>query len=104
MQTTLVSSKGQIIIPKELRDQHRWHAGTRLVVEDTGDGILLKPLVDANKTALSKGLAAIRKRIAYKGPAVSIEEMNAAVSHEAVRRNKLTRKGVPARPKSSKAG
>ena len=87
MQTTLLSSKGQVIIPKTLRDAHRWHAGTRLEVLETAEGILLKPVVDANKTALPAGLAAIRKRIAHKGPAVSIEDMNAAVLREAARRN-----------------
>jgi AbrB family looped-hinge helix DNA binding protein len=87
MQTTLLSSKGQVIIPKTLRDAHRWHAGTRLEVLETAEGILLKPVVDANKTALPAGLAAIRKRIAHKGPAVSIEDMNAAVLRGAARRN-----------------
>lgn len=91
MQTTLVSSKGQIVIPKEMRDAHCWQAGTRLEVQDTGDGILLRPLVEPNKTDLSKGLAAIRKRIAHKGAAVSIEEMNAAVMREAARIDKSTR-------------
>ncbi len=87
MQTTLLSSKGQVIIPKTLRDAHRWHTGTRLEVLETSEGILLKPIVEANKTALPAGLAAIRKRIAHKGPAVSIDDMNAAVLREATRRN-----------------
>lgn len=88
MQTTLLSSKGQVIIPKTLRDAHRWHAGTRLEVQDTADGVLLRPVVKANKTELPAGLAAIRQRIAHQGPAVSIEDMNAAVLREAVRRSK----------------
>ena len=41
--TTTVSTKGQIILPKAIRQQRRWHSGTRLVVEDTEDGVLLKP-------------------------------------------------------------
>ena len=85
MPTTLLSSKGQVIIPKPLRDAHRWHAGTRLEVLDTAEGVLLKPVVQAYKTGLSTGLAAIRRRIAYKGPALSIEEMNASVLIEAAK-------------------
>ena len=94
MQTTLLSSKGQVIIPKPLRDAHRWHAGTRLAVVQTADGILLKPLQPTAEVALTEGLTAIRKRIAYKGPALSIEDMNAAIvkaaaQSEAARPRKL---------------
>ena len=94
MQTTLLSSKGQVIIPKPLRDAHRWHTGTRLEVVQTADGILLKPLQATTEVALTAGLAAIRKRIAYKGPALSIEDMNAAIvkaaaQSEAARPRKL---------------
>ena len=39
---TVVSTKGQVILPKAVRDQQRWDAGTRLLVESTGDGVLLK--------------------------------------------------------------
>ena len=37
--TTIVSTKGQIILPKAIRLRRRWEAGTRLVVEDTHDGV-----------------------------------------------------------------
>jgi AbrB family looped-hinge helix DNA binding protein len=40
--TTTVSSKGQVILPKAIRDRRNWQAGTCLVVEDTPDGVLLK--------------------------------------------------------------
>jgi AbrB family looped-hinge helix DNA binding protein len=40
--TTVLSTKGQVILPKAIREQHRWDAGTRLTVEITGDGVLLK--------------------------------------------------------------
>lgn len=87
MQTTLLSSKGQIIIPKAMRDARHWHAGTRLEVQETAEGLLLKPVIASQKTPLTQGLASIRKRIAYQGPAVSIEDMNAAVLREATQRN-----------------
>jgi AbrB family looped-hinge helix DNA binding protein len=34
---TRVTSKGQVVIPKPLRDQLRWASGTRLAVEIVGD-------------------------------------------------------------------
>ena len=41
--TTTVSSKGQVILPSALRQRRAWAAGTRLTVEETEDGVLLKP-------------------------------------------------------------
>lgn len=86
MQTTLLSSKGQIIIPKALRDARHWRAGTRLQVRETSEGLLLTPIASVEKVALAEGLAAIRKHIAYKGAAVSIDDMHAAILREAARK------------------
>jgi len=86
MQTTLLSSKGQVIIPKALRDAHHWGAGMRLEVEDTPEGVLLKPISAPPKADLSSGLAAIRARVGYKGKAVTLKQMDSAVLHEAARR------------------
>jgi AbrB family looped-hinge helix DNA binding protein len=36
--TTTVSTKGQVILPKAIRERLRWRAGTELVVEDTAEG------------------------------------------------------------------
>jgi AbrB family looped-hinge helix DNA binding protein len=41
--TTLLSTKGQVILPKAIRDEKHWAPGARLVVESTADGILLRP-------------------------------------------------------------
>ena len=41
--TTTVSTKGQAILPKTIRQALRWEAGTRLVVENTTNGVLLRP-------------------------------------------------------------
>lgn len=40
--TTTVSSKGQVILPSAIRARRQWRAGTRLTVEDTSEGVLLK--------------------------------------------------------------
>ncbi|MDY0062845.1 MAG: AbrB/MazE/SpoVT family DNA-binding domain-containing protein [Myxococcota bacterium] len=44
MLRTTVSSKGQVVIPKEVRDLHGWTSGTVLEVEVQGDAILLHPV------------------------------------------------------------
>lgn len=80
--TTIVSTKGQVILPKVIRDRRHWHSGTKLVVEDTDDGVLLKraPLFKATSIAQVAGM------LAYQGKAKSIEEMDDAVVREAKRR------------------
>ncbi len=83
MQTTLLSSKGQVIIPKTVRVARRWGPGTRLEVHDTPEGVLLRPAGPTKKVALASGLAALRRRVAYGGPVVSLAEMDAAVLRQA---------------------
>lgn len=80
--TTVVSTKGQVILPKAIRDRRHWDSGTKLVVEDTDDGVLLKraPLFKATSVAQVAGM------LAYQGKSKSIEEMDDAVAREAKRR------------------
>jgi AbrB family looped-hinge helix DNA binding protein len=40
--TTVVSTKGQVIVPKAIRDSKGWGAGKELVVEETREGVLLR--------------------------------------------------------------
>lgn len=80
--TTIVSTKGQVILPKAIRDQRHWSAGTRLSVEDTPDGVLLKPVPIFAPTTVESVFGSL----AYAGKAKTIEEMNAAVAAEAKRR------------------
>lgn len=53
METTKLSSKGQVIIPKAIRSSHHWEPGLELMVIDTGEGILLKPRAPFAPTELS---------------------------------------------------
>ena len=78
METTLLSSKGQVIIPKTIRSNHHWRPGTRFVVEDVQGGVLLKPLNCFAATDLQSGLGCV----GYKGVAKSLDEMQAAIDDE----------------------
>lgn len=80
MQTTKLSSKGQVIIPKTIRSRYNWNAGQKLSVIDTGDGILLRPSRSFKKTKLEQ-VAGILK---YSGEPVSLDEMEAAVKKGAL--------------------
>ena len=79
---TVVSTKGQVILPKTIRDRMRWSAGTKLTVEETADGILLKARPIFPETTLDEVFGSMR----YDGPALSLEDMDAAVMREAKRR------------------
>lgn len=43
-EVTAVSSKGQIVLPKTIRDSLALRSGTRLMVMSDGENILLKPI------------------------------------------------------------
>ena len=78
---TTVSTKGQVILPKAIRQRRDWGAGTRLVVEDTPEGILLRraPVFAATRPEDVYGL------FPHAGAPKSLEEMDAAVLAEARR-------------------
>lgn len=80
--TTTVSTKGQIVLPKAVREHWNWRAGVRLTVQETEDGVLLQraPLFPATRSQDVFG------SLKPKGTALSVEEMDAAVAAEAVRR------------------
>jgi AbrB family looped-hinge helix DNA binding protein len=83
MQTTRLSNKGQIVIPQQVRSAHGWEPGIEFIVEDTGDGIKLKPLIPYLETKAEELVGCV----GYKGPKKSLKEMEAAVAKGA--RNKL---------------
>jgi len=81
--TTKVSSKGQVILPKSIRQRRHWDAGTRLVVEDTAEGVLLKaaPLFVPTSSESVFGMLKV------SGVPKTLEEMDAGVLAEARRRH-----------------
>ena len=80
--STVVSTKGQVILPKALRERRAWEPGTRLLVEETPEGVLLRraPAFTATRPEHVFGM------LPYRGAPKSGEEMNAAVLIEARRR------------------
>lgn len=82
--TTTISTKGQVILPKVIRDQLRWHAGTRLAVEHTADGVLLRPLTTAFAPTRPEDVFGC---LPYTGKPKSVEQMDAGIAAEAGRRH-----------------
>jgi AbrB family looped-hinge helix DNA binding protein len=81
--TTTVSTKGQVILPKAIRQRRDWSPGTRLVVEETSEGVLLKPAPLFARTDPEK----VRGMLAYRGKAKTLEEMDAGIEAEVRRRH-----------------
>ena len=80
---TIMSEKGQIVIPKDVREALGFAPGQRFEVIRTGRGVLLHPAVAKSGRSGAELLGEIRKITAsYKGPPVSIDEINETVAAE----------------------
>ena len=79
METTRLSSKGQVILPKSIRVAHRWAAGVRFAVVDTADGVLLRPLKPFAPTRLEDVVGST----GYAGPAKTLQDMEDAIARGA---------------------
>jgi AbrB family looped-hinge helix DNA binding protein len=44
MDRTRLSSKGQLVLPKAIRDADDWAEGTEFIVERVPEGVLLRPV------------------------------------------------------------
>lgn len=81
--STVLSGKGQVVLPKAMRDALRWAAGTRLAVRDTPDGLLLTAAAPA-KTRDARSVAGCT---GYSGPAKSMDDMKDAIRKGMAQRN-----------------
>jgi AbrB family looped-hinge helix DNA binding protein len=81
--TTVISTKGQVILPKAVREDRNWRPGTRLTVEVTADGVLLKssPSIPRTRSEEVFGI------LAHSGSPLTLEDMDAAITAEARRRH-----------------
>ncbi|SCX31313.1 transcriptional regulator, AbrB family [Agrobacterium sp. DSM 25558] len=79
--TTTVSTKGQVILPKAIRQHRDWAAGTRLTVEETPDGVLLRraPAFTPTRSEDVFGM------LPFNGKPKTLEEMDEAILAEARR-------------------
>jgi AbrB family looped-hinge helix DNA binding protein len=60
MATTTVSSKGQVVIPRHLREKHRLTSGVRLQISETDEGLVLSPIRRARSSAGQAGWRSLR--------------------------------------------
>ena len=81
--TITVSTKGRIMLPKVIRRALRWEAGRRLIVENTPEGVLLRPEPAFGETRPEDVFGSL----VCNGEPRSLAEMDAGVLAEAKRRH-----------------
>jgi len=83
METTRLSTKGQIVLPKNIRTSRAWVPGTEFIVEETRGGILLRPAGRFPKADLDDVAGCLRSKRKPKTPG----QMRTAVDREVIRRH-----------------
>lgn len=81
METTKLSSKGQVILPKSIRAEKKWKPGLQFAVEVAGEGVLLRPLKRFKPTTVAEVFGCA----GYRGPRKSLKDMETAILKEARR-------------------
>lgn len=74
MITTRISSKGQVVLPKTLRESQRWDAGTELALVPMDGGVFMHPVNPFPPTRVEDVLGSVK----YTGKPKSLAQMKNA--------------------------
>lgn len=85
---TVVSSKGQVVLPKVIRDKLNLSAGAKLMVFSDGDNILLKPITQPDISEFRNMMDAAQQW----ADEVGMQESDIDEAIASVRRKKKTAK------------
>ncbi len=77
--TTRLSAKGQVVLPKRVRDDLGWKPGTEFIVVRSGEGVTLTPMRAAGAGSIKDLAGALR----HRGKPVTLRQMDEAVANEA---------------------
>lgn len=80
-QRTSISTKGQVVLPKPMRDRRHWVAGMQLIATDHPDGILLSAAPPERITTLADVIGCAK----YDGPPKSLEDMQRGIAERAAK-------------------
>jgi AbrB family looped-hinge helix DNA binding protein len=83
MAQVVLTSKGQMTLPKEVRDDMKVGPGDKLEITKHGDGYLLR------RRRSARELFAELPR--YDGPPLTVEDMDEAIGEAVARSNKRSR-------------
>jgi AbrB family looped-hinge helix DNA binding protein len=80
MDTTKLSSKGQVVIPKAIRDRLSVKPGATLSVEVEDDHIVLRPVKKERRLPTEEELDRVAGSLDYGGPYPTDEEVEASLA------------------------
>ena len=80
---TRLSTKGQIVLPLGIRTSRAWKSGMEFTVQETAEGILLRPLRPFPETSLDSVAGCLRSH----GKPKSLAQMRTAIDREVKRRH-----------------
>jgi AbrB family looped-hinge helix DNA binding protein len=83
METTRLSTKGQIVLPTAIRTSRAWAPGTEFTVEETRDGVLLRPAGPFPEARLDQ----VAGCLSYKRKPKTTAQMDRAIKREVIRRH-----------------
>lgn len=79
-----ISSKGQLVLPKAVRDAFGLGPGSEVEIESTGNSIVLKPITRRSRKRYT--VDEVAGFLKYEGPPVSIRDMDRAIEDEVRRK------------------
>jgi AbrB family looped-hinge helix DNA binding protein len=72
MPITHLSSRGQIVIPKSIREAHNWTAGQEFEIVESGNALVLRPKKPFPETTLDEVAGCLE----YDGPPIPVEQLS----------------------------
>lgn len=86
METTKLSSKGQVVLPKSVRDAGGWREGTEFIVEAVEGGVVLRPLKPFAPTSLDE----VAGMLQHQGAARTLGDFDLGIRAAMLRAQRLS--------------
>ena len=80
METSKISSKWQVVIPRAVREKDGLRIGSRVAVERTAEGILLRPIAAGRRIKAEAGYGVIQTKRSPAGEADIRKAVRAAAA------------------------
>jgi AbrB family looped-hinge helix DNA binding protein len=78
METAMLTTKGQLVIPKNIRKKYEFIPGTRVVFEETEHGVIIRPMdkdyIEHLISKVEKGFPTTKEYLKWKSEEKKLEE------------------------------